>query len=137
MHPAGRPAARLFLRRLLAGRRTAALEECGREPAARRPARCGRRPHRDRPQGQPETHCRDTALPLRPEDGTVLFWTDGLLNRRDEGTVRPDRLLREAEKRGTRELADFLDRIAARLGGPSSDDDSYLPAARLRAGSRR
>lgn len=81
----------------------------------------------------PETRYRDTVLPLRPGDDTVLFWTDGLLNRRDDGTIRPDRLLRAAEECGTRELADGLDRIAARLGGPNPDDDSCLLAVRLRA----
>ncbi|MFG2916119.1 SpoIIE family protein phosphatase [Kitasatospora sp. NPDC048298] len=80
----------------------------------------------------PETRCRDTVLPLRPAEDTVLFWTDGLLNRRDDGTIRPDRLLRAAEECGARDLADCLDHIAARLGGPNPDDDSCLLAVRLR-----
>lgn len=80
----------------------------------------------------PETRCHDTVLPLRPAEDTVLFWTDGLLNRRDDGTIRPDRLLRAAEECGGRDLADCLDHIAARLGGPNPDDDSCLLAVRLR-----
>ncbi|MGW3071942.1 MULTISPECIES: SpoIIE family protein phosphatase [unclassified Kitasatospora] len=80
----------------------------------------------------PETRCRDTVLPLRAAEDTVLFWTDGLLNRRDDGTIRPDRLLRAAEECGARDLADCLDHIAARLGGPNPDDESCLLAVRLR-----
>lgn len=85
----------------------------------------------------PETRCREAVLPLRPVEDTVLFWTDGLLNRRDDGTVRPDRLLRAAEECGAGGLADCLDHIAARLGGPNPDDDSCLLAVRLGAGAGR
>lgn len=80
---------------------------------------------------------RDTVQPLLPGD-TVLFWTDGLINRRDAGTGRPDRLLRAAEECTVEEsaapaLADCLDHIADRLGGPNPADDSCLLAVRLRA----
>ncbi|WP_195911352.1 SpoIIE family protein phosphatase [Streptomyces kaniharaensis] len=80
----------------------------------------------------PETRFRDTVLPLGPGD-TVLLWTDGLLNRRG-GTGRPDHLLRAAEECAASDLADCLDHIATRLGGPNPADDSCLLAVRLRPG---
>ncbi|MFJ8622214.1 SpoIIE family protein phosphatase [Kitasatospora sp. NPDC093550] len=80
----------------------------------------------------PETRCREAVLPLRPGTDTVLLWTDGLLNRREGGTVRPDRLLRAAAECGTGEPEACLDHIAARLGGPNPADDSCLLAVRLR-----
>ncbi|WP_369185468.1 SpoIIE family protein phosphatase [Streptomyces sp. Y1] len=79
----------------------------------------------------PESRYRDTVQPLRPGD-TVLLWTDGLLNRRDGGTGRPDRLLSAAEEYTAPGLADLLDHIADRLGGPNPADDSCLLAVRLR-----
>ncbi|MER7583736.1 SpoIIE family protein phosphatase [Kitasatospora sp. NPDC097691] len=85
----------------------------------------------------PEARCRDAVLPLRAGTDTVLLWTDGLLNRRDGGTVRPDRLLRAAGECGVRDPADCLDHIADRLGGPNPADDSCLLAVRLRPGPSR
>ncbi|MGA5820305.1 SpoIIE family protein phosphatase [Kitasatospora sp. NPDC094028] len=81
----------------------------------------------------PESRYRDTVQPLRPGD-SVLLWTDGLLNRRDAGTGRPGRLLRAAEECVAAGLAELLDHIAARLGGPNPADDSCLLAVRLRPG---
>ncbi|MGW2254813.1 PP2C family protein-serine/threonine phosphatase [Kitasatospora sp. NPDC001660] len=75
---------------------------------------------------------RDTVQPLRPGD-TVLLWTDGLLNRCEAGTGRPDRLLRAAAECAAPDLADCLDHIAARLGGPKPADGSCLLAVRLQA----
>ncbi|MEU6237991.1 PP2C family protein-serine/threonine phosphatase, partial [Kitasatospora sp. NPDC047058] len=80
----------------------------------------------------PETAYRDSTLPLRPGDA-VLLWTDGLLNRRDADTGRPERLLRAAAECTAPALADCLDHIAARLGGPNPADDSCLLAVRLPA----
>ncbi|MFF4378112.1 SpoIIE family protein phosphatase [Kitasatospora sp. NPDC001547] len=81
---------------------------------------------------QPDTRYPDTVLPLRPAEDTVLFWTDGLLNRPDDATARPDRLLRAAEECAGRAPADCLDHLAARLGGPDADEDGCLLAVRLR-----
>lgn len=77
-----------------------------------------------------EARYRDTALALRPGD-TVLLWTDGLLNRRDAGNGRPDRLLSAAEECPAPGPAALLDHLAARLGGPNPADDSCLLAVRL------
>ncbi|TYC76273.1 SpoIIE family protein phosphatase [Streptomyces sp. CB01881] len=76
------------------------------------------------------TAYRDAELALRPGD-TVLLWTDGLLNRREGGSGRPEPLLRAAEECGATALADCLDHIVAGLGGPNPADDSCLLAVRL------
>ncbi|MER7668113.1 SpoIIE family protein phosphatase [Kitasatospora sp. NPDC096128] len=96
----------------------------------------------------PESRYRDTVQPRDPGD-TVLLWTDGLLNRRDADTGRPDRLLRAAEEyaapdsvgpdlgapgSGAFDLAGLPDHLADRLGGPNPGDDSCLLAVRLRPG---
>ncbi|MEE1787078.1 SpoIIE family protein phosphatase [Streptomyces sp. SP17BM10] len=83
---------------------------------------------------------RDTVQPLCSGD-TVLFWTDGLLDRREAGPDHPDRLLRAAEESAAEELAaegfaaaalaDFLEHIADRLGDPGPADGGCLLAVRL------
>ncbi|MFF2078772.1 SpoIIE family protein phosphatase [Kitasatospora sp. NPDC058162] len=80
----------------------------------------------------PESRYHDTVQPLDPGD-TVLLWTDGLLNRRDADTGRPDRLLHAAEEYPAADLAGLLDHLADRLGGPNPADDSCLLAVRLRS----
>lgn len=78
----------------------------------------------------PATGRHDHQVDLRPGD-TVLFYTDGLVERRewslDEGT---DWLVEQLRRRGREPLDELCDGLLAELGG-SPEDDVALLAVRL------
>ncbi|MDY0811351.1 SpoIIE family protein phosphatase [Kitasatospora purpeofusca] len=79
----------------------------------------------------PDAHYETAVLPLASGD-TVLLFTDGLVERRDEDLGRGlARLVKAVDEYRADGIEGFLDHVMRRLGAPGGHDDTCLLAVRV------